>query len=84
MPHQAPEVRKAAAQGVRSLITLVQQALPPAAGAGSAEAVASQLVGALQLARALGDNAQGRALLARSRASLLERYDTEPRADAMG
>jgi AcrR family transcriptional regulator len=76
MPHQAPEVRVAAAQRVRSLINLVQQALPPEAGAGSAEAVASQMVGALQLARTLGDNAQGKALLAQ--------YDTpSPAADAM-
>ncbi|WP_232540315.1 TetR/AcrR family transcriptional regulator [Azohydromonas aeria] len=76
MPHQASEVREAAAQRVRALIGLVQQALPGDAGAGGAEAVASQLVGALQLARALGDNAQGKALLARSRESLLALFDT--------
>jgi AcrR family transcriptional regulator len=84
VPHQAPEVREAAAQRVRSLISLVQQALPSEAGAGSAEAVASQMVGALQLARALGDNAHGKALLSRSRESLLAHYDTAPGTDPMG
>jgi AcrR family transcriptional regulator len=84
MSHQAPEVREAAAQRVRSLIDLVQQALPPEAASGSAQAVASQMVGALQLARALGDNAQGRTLLARSRESLLAQYDTAAKTDATG
>lgn len=84
-PHQASaEVREAAAQRVRALIALAQQALPAPAAEGGAEAVASQLVGALQLARALGDNAQGQALLARSRESLLARYDTAPGANATG
>jgi AcrR family transcriptional regulator len=78
VPHQAPEVREAAAQRVHGLIALVQQALPPQAPAGSAEAVASQMVGALQLARALGDNAQGKALLSRSRQTLLDQHDATP------
>jgi AcrR family transcriptional regulator len=81
--HQAAEVREAAAQRVRALIGLVQQALPSEAPAGSAEAIASQMVGALQLARALGDNAQGKALLARGRDSLLERCDSAAGTDTM-
>jgi len=75
MPRQAPEVREASAERVRGLLALVQQALPRGAGAGSHLAVASTMVGALQLARALGDNAQGKSLLAASRKSLLAQYD---------
>ena len=71
MPRQAPEVRAAAAQRVRDLVSLVERALPAGTEAGRAAAIASQLVGALQLARALGDNAEGRAVLAASRRSLL-------------
>ena len=44
---------------------------------GPATAVTSTLVGALQLARALGDNAEGRAVLAEARQALLSRYEPE-------
>lgn len=76
MPRQAPEVRQAAAQRVRNLVTRVEAVLPPAAPPDSAGLVAAQLVGTLQLARALGDNAQGKALLAAARRSLAAQYDT--------
>jgi AcrR family transcriptional regulator len=76
MPRQAPEVRQAAAQRVRGLVKTVECALPRGAEDGSAKVIASQLVGALQLARSLGDNAEGRALLAASRNALLAQYDT--------
>ena len=75
MPRQADEVRAAAATRVRSLVARVRKALPPDAAAGSAVAVASQLVGALQLGRALGDNAEGRAFLATACKCLLAQYD---------
>ena len=71
MPRQAPEVRAAAAERVRDLISLVERALPDGTEVGRAVSIASQLVGALQLARALGDNAEGRAVLAASRRTLL-------------
>lgn len=74
MPRQAPEVRAAAAASVKSLLASVAQALP-AGQADAAPAVASQLVGTLQLARTLGDNRAGRALLAAARRDLLARYD---------
>jgi len=74
MPRQAPEVAEAAAVRVRKLIATVRRALPEAA-ADQADVVAGQLVGALQLARALGDNAEGRALLAAARRSLLTQYE---------
>nr|WP_316641987.1 TetR/AcrR family transcriptional regulator [uncultured Roseateles sp.] len=76
MPRQAPEVREVAAQRVRGLIATVAKALPAEADADSAAVIAAQLVGALQLARALGDNAQGRALLAATRRAVLVQHDT--------
>lgn len=76
MPRQAPEVREVAAQRVRGLIATVAQALPADAEAGAAAVIAAQLAGALQLARALGDNAEGRALLAATRRALLLQHDT--------
>jgi TetR/AcrR family transcriptional regulator, transcriptional repressor for nem operon len=75
MPRQAPEVREAAAQRVRSLVARVQGTLPAGAPAGTAGVIASQMVGALQLGRALGENAEGKALLAAARHNLLMRYD---------
>ncbi|MDO9166458.1 MAG: TetR/AcrR family transcriptional regulator, partial [Rhodoferax sp.] len=76
MPRQSADVRAAAVQRVRSLVALVAQTLPADAAPDSAAAIASQMVGALQLARALGDNAEGQALLAANRSALLARYDT--------
>ncbi|WP_439589212.1 TetR/AcrR family transcriptional regulator [Hydrogenophaga sp.] len=76
MPRQSPEVRAAAAQRVRSLIKLVEGALPAGTEAARAPAIASQMVGALQLARALGDNTEGKALLATNRNALLALFDT--------
>jgi len=81
MPRQTPEVRKAAAQRVHGLVATVQETLPADAPAHAAVAITSQLVGALQLARALGDNAKGKALLAAARRSLLAQHDPAPGAD---
>jgi TetR/AcrR family transcriptional repressor of nem operon len=78
MPRQAPEVREVAARRVRSLIAKVQGALPAGAAPDNAALIASQLVGALQLARALGDNAEGKALLAAARGELLAHFDAAP------
>jgi len=78
MPRQTPEVREAAAQRVRAMVAAVRRALPKDAPADSGPSIASQLVGALQLARALGDNAEGRALLRASRRSLLAQHDHNP------
>jgi TetR/AcrR family transcriptional repressor of nem operon len=79
MPRQAAEVREAAAERVRGLVAGVRRALPEGAPVGSAAAVASQMVGALQLARALGDNAEGRALLKAAREALLSQHDRRAR-----
>jgi TetR/AcrR family transcriptional repressor of nem operon len=76
MPRQADVVREAAATRVRSLLASVAAVLPQGQPEGSADMVASQLVGALQLARALGDTAQGRRHLATARRFLLEQFDS--------
>ena len=74
MPRQSPEVAEVAARRVRRLVAAVGHALP-AHAAEQAGVVAGQLVGALQLARALGDNAEGRALLASTRRSVLAQFE---------
>lgn len=76
MPRQSRAVGQAAAQRVRGLIAVVRSTLPPTEKPDAAAFIASQLVGAIQLARALGDNAEGKAVLAGTRRTLLERYDT--------
>lgn len=80
MPRQAPELRAAATERVKALLASVAAALPEGSPKEAAAVVASQLVGALQLARAIGDNPQGRALLAASRAALLAQFDAPARA----
>ena len=75
MPRQPEAVREAGATRVKSLLATVDAALPPGHPAGTAAAVAGQLVGALQLARALGDNAQGRRHLGNARSFLLEQFE---------
>ncbi|MCW7536917.1 TetR/AcrR family transcriptional regulator [Aquabacterium sp. A7-Y] len=73
MPRQVPEVRQAAAARVHALICRVREALP-ADPAASAEAITSEMIGALQLARALPSD-EGARLLSTVRADLLSRYD---------
>lgn len=80
MPRQPADVREAAAQRVRSLVSRVRCALPENASDEGAAAVASQLVGALQLARALGDNNEGRALLKAAREALLSQHARQDHA----
>ena len=79
MPRQSTDVRKASAQSVRRMLDAVQQALPPGVEPEVASAIACQMVGALQLARALGANTEGKALLAAVRRQLLAQYDTRQR-----
>lgn len=74
MPRQPEAVREAGAARVQSLIAAVQACLPPGDDPETAAFVASQLAGALQLARTLGDNARGRKHLAASRRFLLEQF----------
>jgi hypothetical protein len=60
---------------VRRLVAGVQSALPQHR-APTASVVAGTLVGTLQLARALGANAEGRAVLSAARKALVQQYDT--------
>ncbi len=75
MPRQSELLREASAVRVQRLIAGVRAALPEASLA-AARVVAGTLVGSLQLARALGNNAEGRALLSASRKSLIQQYDS--------
>ena len=75
MPRQSDAVREASAVRVRRLVAGVQSALPHASRA-TASVVAGTLVGTLQLARALGANADGRAVLSAARKALVQQYDT--------
>ena len=63
-------------------MAVVEKALPEGAAPGLAAAIASQMVGALQLARTLGDNAEGQALLADNRRLLLAQHDRSSSSSA--
>lgn len=86
MPRQPDEVRQASAARVQRFIDSVRAALPDDAPPERAAAIAAAMVGGLQLARALGDNAQGRAVLAATRQALLAEDDsaTAPQRRATG
>jgi AcrR family transcriptional regulator len=75
MHRQEPALLAPSAERVRGLVALVQQALPAGGTPEQAMVIAATLVGTLQLARALGANAQGKALLAAARSALLAQYD---------
>lgn len=77
IPRQSEDVREVAASRVQRLLEAVQQVLPADAGEHASAAVLSTLVGALQLARALGDTPRGRAVLASARQAVLDQYDHE-------
>ena len=80
MARQTGAVRQASAQRVERLIGTVRDTLPGAMRA-SAAVVAGTLVGSLQLARALGDNAEGRAVLGAARKALVQQHDAAAAAD---
>ncbi len=77
MPRQSEAVREASAERVQRLIAAVRAQLPDLTRA-AAGVVAATMVGTLQLARALGDNAEGRALLAAARRQLIQQHDGAP------
>ena len=78
VPRQVPEVRQAGHDRVTALVERVRQTLPPDADPQQALVIAATLVGALQLARALGDGPQAKALLQSTRDSLLASFDASP------
>jgi AcrR family transcriptional regulator len=81
MPRQSSALQEASSAGVRRLVARVQSTLPHASRA-TASVVAGTLVGTLQLARAMGVNAEGRAILSAARKALLQQYDTAAAAAA--
>lgn len=76
MPRQGSALRAASQKRVRGLVGLVAQSLPAGVPEAEAGVIAASLVGTLQLARTFGANAEGKALLAATRRSLLGRYDS--------
>lgn len=74
MPRQTPKLHEASAARVMGLVKRVEASLAPEVPKARAMAIASAMVGALQMARALGGR-QGKELLAVSREALLEQYD---------
>ena len=78
MPRQSADLQKTSAERVRGLIGLIEQVLPAGARRDRAAVVAATLVGTLQLARTLGANAQGKAMLAAARQALIAQYDLPP------
>ena len=77
MSRQDTELRDESCRSVVRLLNTVKNALPAGVAPESSMAIASTMVGALQLARTLGNNAHGKALLAASRKALIEQYDTD-------
>jgi AcrR family transcriptional regulator len=80
MPRQSEVLREASVVRVQRLIAGVRATLPETSLA-TARVVTCTLVGSLQLARALGNNAEGRAVLAASRKSLLQQHDSPTTPD---
>ena len=76
MPRQSGELAGASQKRVAALVERVRAALPPGAPPERAFALAASLVGAVQLARALGE--EGRAMLPATRAALLAQYESTP------
>jgi len=74
IPRQQDVVREASAQRVDRLVRRVALALPDDASPALAGVVAGALVGNLQLARIQGDNAEGRAMLAAARTTLVSLF----------
>jgi TetR/AcrR family transcriptional repressor of nem operon len=73
MPRQGEELLEVSRQRVTGLVKRVQATLPPGTPPERAFLLAASLVGAVQMARALGD--EGRALLPATRAALIAQYD---------
>lgn len=75
MSRQPEAVRAAAVRRIEALTASVASTLDPKLPKDTAAVVVAQAVGALQIARALGNNALGRRHLAASRRHLLEQFD---------
>jgi AcrR family transcriptional regulator len=74
IPRQDEALLEVSRKRVTALVERARAALPPGAPPERAFLLASSLVGALQMARALGD--EGRALLPATRDALIAQYET--------
>lgn len=74
MTREKEAVRDEARRRVSAMVSLVHSALPEGTDVGDAQSVTATMVGALQLARALGGKA-GRTILGQTRQALIERHD---------
>jgi AcrR family transcriptional regulator len=73
---RSPDALRGVARGrVRALAAVVETALAPGTPPESAWAVAASLVGAIQMARVLGPDGGGEAVLQACREALLAQYD---------
>ncbi|RTL46393.1 MAG: TetR/AcrR family transcriptional regulator [Burkholderiales bacterium] len=84
MPLQPEAVIEASKSAVASLQRLVRSTLPEPQAPDAAWAVTSALIGAMQLARTLGDNEAGRAVLAAARQQLIQQFDAPAAPAAPG
>lgn len=75
MSRQTPKLHEASAARIMGLVKRVEATLAPDVPKARAMAIAGAMVGALQMARALGGK-QGKEMLAASREALLEQYDS--------
>ncbi|MET4578239.1 TetR/AcrR family transcriptional regulator [Ottowia thiooxydans] len=76
MPRQSPELLALSTRRVHSLIEMIQRALPEGSAPEQGMVIAATMVGTLQLARTMGANEQGKAMLATTRHALLSQYDS--------
>lgn len=76
MSRQAPKVHEASAARIIGLVRRIEATLAPDIPKQRAMAIAGTMVGALQMARALGGR-QGKDMLAASREALLDQYDKQ-------
>lgn len=74
MSRLGADLQEESCRRVDAMVSMVKQALPADVAQENAIAITSAMVGALQLARIFGDNAQGRAVLAASRKTLIDQY----------
>lgn len=74
MSRQTTKVQEASTARIMGLVRRVEATLAPSVPKERAMAIAGTMVGALQMARALGGR-QGKDMLAASRDALLEQYD---------
>jgi hypothetical protein len=58
-------------------LNTVKQVLPLKVAPENAMVITSTMVGALQLARVFGNNAQGKAMLTAARKALIDQYDSD-------